>query len=92
VFGVDSAAALQRRLRDFSLVDVADRITCPTLVLAGEDDHFVPLGLASEFADAVAGLTTLRVFHTEKGAGEHCQMGNLRLAPGVVYDWLDATL
>ncbi|WP_255195087.1 alpha/beta hydrolase family protein [Halorarius litoreus] len=92
VFGVDGAADLQRRLREFSLAGLAHRIGCPTLVLAGEDDHFVPLGLAQAFVDELAGPTTLRVFTTEEGAGEHCQVGNLRLATGVIYDWLDETL
>ncbi len=92
VFGVDTAAELQRTLRDYSLVDVAGRIECPTLVLAGEDDHFVPLGMASEFADLVGGPTTLRVFGTETGAGEHCQVGNLSLATGAIYDWFDDAL
>jgi pimeloyl-ACP methyl ester carboxylesterase len=92
VFGVDSAAELQRTLREYSLSGVASEIDCPMLVLAGEDDHFVPLGLAQEFVDELTAPTTLRVFRTEEGAGEHCQVGNLRLATGVIYDWLDGTL
>ncbi|WP_117594845.1 alpha/beta hydrolase family protein [Haloprofundus halophilus] len=91
VFGTD-AANLRRTLREYSLRDVADRITCPTLALAGEDDHLIPLSLVYEFADAVAGPTTTRVFTTEEGAGEHCQVGNLSLAHGELYDWLDETL
>lgn len=92
VFGVNSAAELARTLQRYSLTDVAERIGCPTLILAGEDDHFVPLGLAREFEGLVSGPTTMRVFRTEEGAGEHCQVGNLRLATGVIYDWLDETL
>lgn len=40
----------------------------------------------------LASPTTLRVFTEEEGAGEHCQMGNLRLATSVIYDWFDETL
>ncbi|WP_411967173.1 alpha/beta hydrolase family protein [Haloferax sp. YSSS75] len=92
VFGVDSAAAVQRTLRDYSLSGVAHEIECPMLVLAGEDDHFVPLGLAQEFVDELTCPTTLRVFSTEEGAGEHCQVGNLTLATSVIYDWFDETI
>ncbi|MFC6824541.1 alpha/beta hydrolase family protein [Halopelagius fulvigenes] len=92
VFGVDSAAELQRTLPEYSLSGVAGRIDCPTLVLAGEDDHFVPLGLAAEFVDELTCPTTVRVFGTEEGAGEHCQVGNLTLASDVMYDWLDEAL
>ncbi|WP_101294538.1 alpha/beta hydrolase family protein [Halegenticoccus soli] len=91
VFGTD-AAGLRETLREYSLRGVADRIACPTLALAGEDDHLIPLPLVYEFADAVAGPTTVRVFTAEEGAGEHCQLGNLSLAHGAIYDWLDEVL
>ncbi|MFC4358500.1 alpha/beta hydrolase family protein [Halobium salinum] len=91
VFGVD-AAGLSATLKEYSLVDVADRIECPTLVLAGEDDHLMPLPLAYELVDRLGGEAELRVFTREEGAADHCQVGNLSLAHGVVYDWLDETL
>ena len=91
VFGVDSATEFQRTLRRYSLSGIAREIDCPMLVLAGEDDHFVPLGLAQEFVDELTCPTTLRVFTTEEGAGEHCQVGNLRLATSVIYDWFNET-
>ena len=92
VFGVGSAADLQRTLRQYSLTGVAGRIECPTLVLAGEDDHFVPLGMAQAFLDELTCPTTFRVFTAAEGAGEHCQVGNLSLATSVIYDWLDGAL
>ncbi|MFD1515274.1 alpha/beta hydrolase family protein [Halomarina rubra] len=92
VFGVETAADLQRTLREYSLADDARRIDCPTLVLAGEDDHFVPVELADEFVDLVGESASRHVFRTEEGAGEHCQVGNLTLATDTIYDWLDETL
>jgi len=92
VFGVTSAAAFQRALSSYSLSGVAGEIDCPMLVLAGEDDQFVPLSLAQAFLDELTCPTTLRVFTTEEGAGEHCQVGNLQLATGVIYDWFDEIL
>ena len=92
VFGVDSAAELQRTLREYSLSSVARHIDCPTLVLAGEDDHFVPVELADEFVDLVGESAARRVFRTEEGAAEHCQAGNLTLATDTIYDWLTETL
>ncbi|KTG30292.1 alpha/beta hydrolase family protein [Haloferax profundi] len=92
VFGVESAAEVQRTLRTYSLTPVSHRIECPVLVLAGEDDHFVPLEMAAQFVDQLTCPTTVRVFTTEEGAGEHCQVGNLTLATGVIYDWFDETM
>ncbi|MFC6724857.1 alpha/beta hydrolase family protein, partial [Halobium palmae] len=90
-FGVD-AAGFTAALKEYSLVGVADRVTCPTLVLAGEDDHLMPLPLAYRTVDELGGEATLRLFTREEGAAEHCQVGNLSLAHGVIYDWLDGTL
>lgn len=91
VFGVD-AAGFTETLKAYSLVGIAHRVDCPTLVLAGEDDHLMPLPLAYRTADELGGETTLRVFTREEGAAEHCQVGNLSLAHGVIYDWLDGSL
>jgi pimeloyl-ACP methyl ester carboxylesterase len=92
VFGVESAAEYMRTIQEYSLTGVAGDIDCPTLVLAGEDDHFVSVDLAREFADEVGEPATLRVFETASGAGEHCQSGNLSMACSVIYDWLDGAL
>jgi pimeloyl-ACP methyl ester carboxylesterase len=91
VFGTDMAG-LRAETKRYSLRGVAGRIDCPTLVLAGEDDHLIPVAQAYEFADSVGGDATLRVFTEEEGAADHCQLGNLSLAHGVVYDWLDDAL
>lgn len=92
VFGVESAAEYMRTIQKYSLTGLAGKIECPTLVLAGEDDHFVPVDLADEFAGEIGNSATLRIFDTGSGAGEHCQSGNLSLACGVIYDWLDGFL
>jgi pimeloyl-ACP methyl ester carboxylesterase len=92
VFGVDTAAAYMDVLEEFSLEGRAGDIECPTLVLAGEDDHFVPVELADEFAAEIGEPATVRVFETASGAGEHCQMGNLSLATAAIYDWVDETV
>jgi pimeloyl-ACP methyl ester carboxylesterase len=92
VFGVESAADLQRALRAYSLSGVGREIDCPTLLLAGEDDHLVPVGLLEETVAELTCPTTVRRFGTETGAAEHCQVGNLRLASATVYDWLDERL
>jgi len=92
VFGVETAAEYMATLREYSLSGNASNIDCPTLVLAGSDDHFVPVDLCHEFATEIGEPATVRVFETDSGGGEHCQMGNLALATGTIYDWLDETL
>lgn len=72
VSGSESAADLQQTLRHYSLSGVASEIDYPTLVMVGEEDYLVPCGLAQEFVDELMCPTTLRVFRTEEGTGEHC--------------------
>jgi len=91
-FDVDGAMGILETLPEYSLVGDARNIDCPTLVLAGEDDHFVPAVQAQPLVEEIGDQATLRVFETETGAAEHCQSGNLALATGVIYDWLDERL
>lgn len=92
VFGVDTAAELLDILSEYTVADVVDQIECLMLVLAGEDDHAVPIEMAEDFLELLTCPTTYRKFTTEEGAAEHCQVGNIRLATSVIYDWLDETM
>ncbi len=62
------------------------------LLLAGENDHFVPV----EFFDLQrAALTSARsvrgrVFTAEEGGDQHCQVGRIDLATDEILDWLDS--
>ena len=64
----------------------------------GGGGRYLPVGAGvrtsndPRFVNELTCPTTLRVFRTEEGAGEHCQVGNLRLATSVIYDWLDGTV
>lgn len=93
VFGAKSRAeAAVRILPQFTLKGVAEQVTCPTLVLHGERDHFVPLNQVDVFYRELRGPKTLRIFTANEGAEEHCQMGNLGLMHQVAFDWLDEAL
>ena len=49
-------------------------ITCPTLVLSGEDDSVAP-GQPEGLARKLGDKATYHLFKTDLGAGEHCQLG-----------------
>jgi pimeloyl-ACP methyl ester carboxylesterase len=81
------AATLGYNLRD----GVAEKISCPTLVLDAEEDMFFK-GQPEELYDHLTCPKTLMRFTAAEGAGAHCQVGAHRLAFGRIYDWLDETL
>lgn len=71
--------------------DISSRITSDVLLLAGADDHYVPL---HQLARQAATLTrarsvTTRTFTEVEEASNHCQVGNIGLVTRVITAWLD---
>ena len=63
-------------------------ITCPTLVLDGEDDP----GHASQLYEALRCQKTYHLFPAAEGGGGHCQGGVMSRLHQVVFDWLGTVL
>ncbi len=84
---IDDALAV---LKSRSLDGVLDRITCPLLVVHGENDRQVALDHARK---TVAGAVNssdaeLRVFTIEEGGCEHVGIDNMGLQGEFIFDWL----
>ena len=90
-FGVTSAAEALRQMRADTMEGIADRITCPTLVLDPENDQFFR-GEPRRIFDALRCPKELITFTAAEGAGEHCQEGAGLLTEQRVFDRLDALL
>ena len=89
--GVSTLSDYLRHMSTFSVAGLADRISCPTLALAGEGD-FANTGQLDVFADALTVPVTKHVFTVAEGAGGHCEgLGQERLEQ-YVYGWLTRTL
>jgi pimeloyl-ACP methyl ester carboxylesterase len=74
----------------YTLAPVADRIRQDVLILAGMDDHFVPIHQTADFEKALlnARSVTTRIFDRPSGGAGHCQGGALTLYHAAVFDWL----
>jgi dipeptidyl aminopeptidase/acylaminoacyl peptidase len=89
VLGVLDMDAAMAKLKDYTLAGVADKITCPFLVVHGEHDSIVPVAYAQRLYDAVGSKNkTLRIFTAEEGGSEHCQGDNRILGANYVADWV----
>jgi dipeptidyl aminopeptidase/acylaminoacyl peptidase len=89
VLGVPDMDAAMAKLKDYTLAGVADKITCPFLVVHGERDSIVPVAYAQRLYDAVGSKNkTLRIFTAEEGGSEHCQGDNRILGANYVADWV----
>ena len=68
----------------------SERVTQDVLLLSGERDAFQPpvLTRAQQKALTAARSVSVRTFTRAEHADQHCQMGNLELACGVLTSWL----
>ena len=69
----------------------SELVTQDVLILAGEKDHFIPRKMHRMQIAALknARSATGRVFTAKESAQNHCQIGNVGLALGVMTEWLD---
>ena len=88
----DANAAIEKA-RKFSLVDVAPQISCPFLILHGQDDRVVPLPSAHKLYEAVGSKQKhLKLFSTEETGAQHAQVDNRVIGVDYIADWISATV
>ena len=93
VTGTRTAYDFLRSTIRFNTRRVSQLVTADVLLLAGVDDHYVPLKqLRRQAARLVrARSVTTRTFTAAEQAGNHCQVGNIGAAVRVIQAWLELT-
>ena len=91
VTGTSSPYEFFRKIKQFQTVDVSALIKQDVLLLAGSEDHYVPL---EQLYDQMKMLSnarsiTARLFTRRESAQNHCQVGNYGLALRTIVNWLD---
>ncbi len=72
VLGMPDMETAMEKLKKFTLAGVAHRITCPMLILWGEEDKLTPREVAHQLHDAVGSKDrTLKIFTDQEGGTEH---------------------
>lgn len=90
-FGAVSPTELFVKLEDYTLEGVVDKITCNTLIVDGEEEHFFE-GQAKKLYDLLECPKEFMVFTVEDMAPSHCQTGAEALSAQRIFDWLDDTV
>jgi hypothetical protein len=93
VFGVDSPAAFLRTAARFHTAPYSPQVSADALLLAGAEDHYVPL---RQFHRQMAALTGARsvtghVLTRADHAQDHCHVGNVSLSIDLITNWLNQT-
>jgi dienelactone hydrolase len=89
VFGKESIEETLKVVNQMTLEGVADKITCPLLIVHGENDRQVPLWHAERtYAAAVNSPgRELKICRLADGAAEHCGADNGPLIVDYMTDW-----
>ncbi|MFD2419911.1 alpha/beta hydrolase family protein [Amycolatopsis pigmentata] len=87
-FGVSGLDELVKAGEAYTMAGIADRITCPTLVLDAENDQFFA-GQPQRVFDELTCEKELILFREDEGGGEHCHEGAMFLFHQRTFDWLD---
>ena len=90
-FGVSGPEELLKAIESYTMAGIADRVSCPTLVLEAENDQFFA-GQPQQIFDALTCPKELIVFRENEGGGEHCHEGATALFHQRTFDWLDGVL
>ncbi len=89
VFGGKDKAETFEICKRFTLQGVTEKITCPLLVIHGENDRQVPVADAERtYREAVnSPRRELKIFTLAEGGAEHCQIDNLANYQDVMANW-----
>ena len=88
---IDDADAAVEKAKKFSLAGVAEKITCPFLVLHAEDDKVVPVASAHKLYEALGSTRkALRILTKEDGGTYHAQADNRQVGVDYIADWIAA--
>jgi dipeptidyl aminopeptidase/acylaminoacyl peptidase len=90
VFGTSTPEAALAISARMTLEGVIDRLTCPLLIVHGENDRQTALADAQRVHDAAVNASEreLRVFSLGEGGSEHCNIDNMTLAVDHIAEWV----
>jgi pimeloyl-ACP methyl ester carboxylesterase len=91
VTGCETPYEFFLKLKQYNGYAASNRITGDVLIMAGAEDHFVPI---KQFYEQLKLLTnaksvTGRIFTEQEQAQSHCQIGNLGLAAAYMLGWIE---
>lgn len=90
-YGTDSPYEAYKRVEEYKLDGVADKIRCPMLVTDPDNEQFYP-GQSRQLYEALTCPKELVSFTVAEGADSHCEPKALGLREQRIFDWLDETL
>lgn len=79
------------KTEEYYLKGIAEKITCPTLVIDTENENFFP-GQAKVLYDELECKKDFMLFTKDECAEEHCQVGAKLIAGERIFNWIEDTI
>ena len=89
-YGVQTLDQILACSSAYRLADVAGKISCDVLVLAGAEDEGIPVAQVAAYVAALTGARSVEktIYDRASGGAEHCQEGASTLWHETFFDWL----
>lgn len=89
-YGARDAFEYAKKLEQFQIMDVADKITQDILIVGANKDHFIPYTMIGPEINAMKNVSSLtfRLFTDKEDACNHCNCGNVKLTFDTFMDWI----
>ncbi len=89
VVGCPDMETSMKKLENYRLAGVAEKIECPTLIVHGENDTIVPVKWAHAlYAACGAKKKDMKIFTPADGGSEHCHGDNRVVGAKYIADWV----
>jgi pimeloyl-ACP methyl ester carboxylesterase len=91
VMGCETPAKFFFKLKQYNGYAVSSQIAGDVLIMAGTEDHFVPMEQFYKQLKLLTGAKSVtgRIFTERERAQSHCQIGNLGLAAMYMLGWIE---
>jgi len=93
VFGLNSDKPWEilQEYTKYTVKDIAEKVNCKVLLMAGEQDHFVPFTFLELNKNALKNAQSIKTisYSKETGGHEHCQVGVLLTWRTDFFNWLE---
>lgn len=91
VMGCETPSEFFVKLREYNGYTASGHVAGDILIMAGAEDHFVPLEQFFEQLKLLTGARSVtgRIFMSKEQAQSHCQVGNLGLAAAHMLGWIE---
>ena len=92
-YEAEDAYDYARKLKLYDISPVAERITQDMLIIGANADHFIPYRIVGNEISLLKNVKSLtfRLFTEQEQAGNHCNVGNGKLALDNILNWIALT-